>query len=213
MMRPLKKLGEWIYQNAGWKLLSLAAAVVIWALVASEPEMATFTTVRLEYNHLPPDLEISSEPVSTATLELRGPSGELRGDTLRPAVIIDVGGVGSGIHTFTIGERNVRLPRGVRMVRVTPPEVRLQFEPHAERTVPVQVTWVGTPPQKFRVSPEAIGIEGPSSHVSRVVAAITDPLDLARLKASKVKVNVMATPEDAFVRFRSTAEATVEIDR
>lgn len=213
MSRPLKKLGELVYQNAGWKLLSLAAAMVIWALVASEPEMATFTTVRLEYNHLPSDLEISSEPVSTATLELRGPSGELRGDSLRPAVIIDVGGVGAGTHTFTIGERNVRLPRSVRLIRVTPPEVRLQFEPHAERTVPVQVTWVGTPPEKFHVVPEAIGIEGPASHVARIVSAMTDPLDITRLKSSRVKVNVMAAPEDVFVRFRSAAEATVEIER
>ena len=54
-------------------------AVVIWALVASEPELSTFATVRLEYKNLPDDLEISSDPVSSVVLELRGPSGELRG--------------------------------------------------------------------------------------------------------------------------------------
>src|SRR5215467_2763638 len=135
MRRPLQRFGEAIFQNAGWKLLSLAIAVVIWALVASEPEMATFTTVRLEYKNMPEDLEISSEPAQNVVLELKGPSGELRGDGLRPAVVIDVGGVGPGLHTFVVADRNVRLPRGVRLVRSAPPEVTIGFEPHAERTV------------------------------------------------------------------------------
>ena len=51
---------------------------LLWVLVASEPEFSTFVTVRLEYKNLPDDLEISSEPVDTISLELRGPSGELR---------------------------------------------------------------------------------------------------------------------------------------
>ena len=38
MIRAFKR----VFENAGWKLLALAVAVVIWALVASEPELATF---------------------------------------------------------------------------------------------------------------------------------------------------------------------------
>jgi len=77
-----------VFHNLWWKLLSLAIAVVLWALVASEPELYEFATVRLEYRNLPDDLEISSDPVSSVSLELRGPSGELRGvgDGIRPAV-------------------------------------------------------------------------------------------------------------------------------
>jgi hypothetical protein len=213
MTRPLKKLGEAVFHNLGWKLASLAVAVVIWALVASEPEMATFVTVRLEFKNMPEDLEISSEPVESVQLELKGPSGELRGDGLRPAVVMDVGGVGPGVHTFTIGDRNVRLARGVRLVRAKPAEVTLGFEPHAERTVPVQVRWAGEPPSKFRVRPQNIGIEGPSSHVARIAAAVTDPVDLSRMPGSAVRVNLITAPEDAYVRFRSTAQATVEVGK
>jgi hypothetical protein len=209
----LKKFGEVVVQNAGWKLISLAIAVVIWALVASEPEMATFTTVRLEYKNMPEDLEISSEPGESVVLELKGPSGELRGDALRPAVVVDVGGVGTGLHTFTIGDRNVRLARGVRLVRATPPEVSLGFEPHVERTVPVQVRWVGAAPGSFRVQPQSVGIQGPASHVARIAAAITDPVDALRMPGSAIKVNLITAPEDSYVRFRSVAQATVEIGK
>ena len=73
MTRGWKRLRGLLIENLGWKLLSLCVAVVIWALGASEPELSTFTTVRLEYKNVPDDLEISSEPVSTVALELRGP--------------------------------------------------------------------------------------------------------------------------------------------
>jgi hypothetical protein len=211
--RPFQKFGGVIFQNFGWKVASLAIAVVIWALVASEPEMATFTTVRPEYKNLPEDLEISAEPAESVVLELKGPSGELRGDGLRSAVVIDVGGVGPGTHTFTIGDRNVRLARGVRLVRSTPAEVTLAFEPHAERTVPVQVRWTGAAPSTFRVSPRVVGIQGPSSHVARIVAAVTDPVDISRMPGSAVRVNLITAPEDAYVRFRSVSQATVEVGK
>jgi len=213
MTRPLKKLAEAIFENFGWKMLALAIALVIWALVASEPEMATFTNVRLEYRNMPEDLEIGSEPDETVLLELKGPSGELRGDGLRPAVVVDVGGVGPGQHTFTIGDRNVRLARRVRLVRATPSQITLTFEPHVERTVPVEVRWVGAAPDRFRVQPRSIGIEGPASHVAKILAAVTDPIDLTRTPGSAVRVNVVTTPEDSYVRFRSTAQVTVEVGK
>jgi len=215
MRRPFKKLGDLMFENFGWKVLSLGAAVVIWALVASEPEVTTFTTVRPEYVHMPEDLEIGAEPVSVVQLELQGPSGELRGvgDGLRAAVVIDVGGVGPGLHTFTIGERNLRVARRVRLVRANPPEVSLNFEPHAERTVPVEVRWSGPRAAQYQVQPSRIGIEGPSSHVARIMAAITDPVDLTRMAGSVSRLNLSIAPEDSYVRFKSTAQVTLEIGK
>src|ERR1700688_3093806 len=126
MKRAFKVVRALLFENLAWKLLALAVAVVIWALVASEPELATFATVRLEYKNLPGDLEISSEPATSVVLELRGPSGELRGigETLRPAVVLDMATVQPGQRTFTVGDGNVKLARGVSLVRSIPSEVR-----------------------------------------------------------------------------------------
>ncbi|HJZ97769.1 MAG TPA: hypothetical protein VKE70_14765 [Candidatus Solibacter sp.] len=215
MRRPFKKAADLVFQNFGWKVLSLGAAVVIWALVASEPEVTTFTSVRPEYVHMPADLEIGAEPVSTVMLELQGPSAELRGvgDGLRAAVVIDAGGVGPGLHTFTISDRNLRGTRRVRLVRANPPDVSLYFEPHAERTVPVEVRWSGPRAAQYRVQPSRIGIQGPSSHVARVMAAITDPVDLSRMAGSAARLNLSIVPEDSFVRFKSAAQVTLEIGK
>src|SRR6266699_2472467 len=139
-MRALKWIRGLLFANLAWKLLALAAAVVIWALVASEPELATFATVRLEYKNLPDDLEISSEPMTSVVLELRGPSGELRGigETMRPAVVLDMASVQPGERTFMVGDGNVKLAGGVSLVRSIPSEVRFTFEERGIRYVPVQ---------------------------------------------------------------------------
>ena len=46
MKHAWKLISGLLLQNIWWKLLSLAIAVLIWALVASEPELSTFVTVR-----------------------------------------------------------------------------------------------------------------------------------------------------------------------
>ncbi|HEV3199497.1 MAG TPA: hypothetical protein VGZ73_16450, partial [Bryobacteraceae bacterium] len=146
MSKLFKGLRRLLFENFGWKLLSLGIAVALWALVASEPELGTLVTVPLEYRNLPDDLEISSEPVTQIVLELRGPSGELRGfgeGITHPAVILDMTGVQPGLHTFPIIDRNVKLPRGVRLVRANPSEARFEFDRRLVRSVPVRVHLIG----------------------------------------------------------------------
>ena len=213
MNHALKKAGGLIFQNFGWKLLALAMAVLVWAIVASEPEVATFVTVRVEYNHLPDNLEITA-PVENVSLELKGPSGELRamGDGRRPEVMLDVAGVGPGTHTFAINGGNVRLVRGVRLVRAIPAEIHLEFETHGRRTVPLRVRWVGAAPARYRIKPENVAIEGPGSHVDGVTEAHTEPVDASALRdARPKKVNVIV--DDPYVRLQGPPQAVIEVEK
>ena len=217
MIRSLKWLRDLLFQNLGWKLLSLAIAVVIWALVATEPELATFANVRLEYKNLPEGLEISSEPVSSVMLELRGPSGALRGtgEAIHPAVVIDMSDAETGERTFSIGDRNVKVVRGVRLVRAIPSEVRFQFEPRRMHTVPVQVRFIGEGQNgyvvaEYHVDPPEMDITGPRSRVARITSVIADPIDLSnKTGTSQFHVNVFT--EDSFVRFLGTPEVVVTV--
>jgi YbbR domain-containing protein len=217
VIRSLKWLRDLLFQNLGWKLLSLAIALVIWALVATEPELATFANVRLEYKNLPEGLEISSEPVSSVMLELRGPSGALRGagEAIHPAVVIDMSDAETGERTFSIGDRNVKVVRGVRLVRAIPSEVRFQFEPRRMHTVPVQVRFVGEGQNgyvvdEYHVDPPEMDITGPRSRVARITSVVADPIDLSnKTGTSQFHVNVFT--EDSFVRFLGTPEVVVTV--
>ena len=216
MKRSWKRVPGALFHNIGWKLLSLAIAILIWGLVASEPELSTFTTVRVEYKNLADDLEISSEPVSAVVLELRGPSGELHGVTeVRPSVVLDMSNARPGERTYTIGESAVRVARGVRLVRSIPSEVRFHFEPRRTRTVPVEVRFVGQGQNgyevaHFEVIPIEVRIVGPRSRVARVNSAVTDQIDVSNVVGSS-QFNVNLLVEDPYVRLEGSPEATVII--
>src|SRR3984957_1219127 len=185
ILRAAKSTLALIFENIWWKLLSLAAAATIWALVATEPELSTFASAQLEYKNLPDDLEIDSQPTATVLLELHGPSGALRdiGDaSFRPEVILDLSGAAPGQRTFAIEDGSVKLPRGVGLVRAMPPQLRFDFERRSESTVPVTVPITGEGSNGYviasqRPRPARLVIVGPASHVARITQAATDPVD------------------------------------
>jgi len=204
-------------QNIGWKLLSLAAAVLIWVSVASEPELATFVSAHVEYKNLSPALEINSDVVEAVYLEVRGPSEALRLPELprRAAVILDMAEVDPGQHTFTIDSGDVRLPRDVELVRAIPAQIRMNFEPGATRSVPVDVQFADGLPADLRVveattEPSALAIRGPASRVARVVSVRTDPLSL-KPEEGTGRYRVAAYVNDARVRFQDPPQVTVKV--
>jgi YbbR domain-containing protein len=124
-------------------------------------------------------------------------------------------GAASGERTFSISDRNVKVVRGVRLVRAIPSEVRFHFEPRRMRSVPVQVRFLGEGQNgyavaEYRVDPPEMVITGPRSRVARIAAVIADPIDLANTSGnSEFHVNVFT--EDSFVRFLNTPEAVVTV--
>jgi YbbR domain-containing protein len=216
-MRWVKSLVDLVTQNFWWKLLSLAIAVVVWGLVANEAELSTFVTVSVEYKNLPEELEISSDPVSSVKLELRGPSGELRDVDSRgnrPEVILDMSKVRTGEQTFPIGDGSVKLMRGVTLVRAIPSEVRFTFERSLERTVKVVPRFTersGFEVADFRVSPDSMHIAGPASRVNNVGSVQTDPVNIPG-KAGSFEFPVNTFLDDPYIRFKGVARVTVTVD-
>lgn len=218
MSRVLKWLRGLLLEHVGWKLLSLVLASALWAFVASEPEMLTTVAVPVAYRNLPGNLEISSPPLTSITLELRGPAGELRAagtSEFRPVVILDMSDVHSGERTFPISDSNVRLPRGVQMVRAIPPEARFTFERLETRAVPVVIRFAGEGRNGYAVAgaqttPPTLEITGPAEHVDRITAAYTDPVDVSTVVGtSHFQVNAFLS--DPMVRFVAAPKVVVTV--
>ena len=178
--------------------------------------MASFAAVSLQYKNLPQDLEISSSLIETVYLEVRGPSGELRTlNTHRPALVLDMSGVRVGERTFALTEKDVRLPRGVHLVRAIPSQVRFDFERRTARDVPVKVRFnferqPDYEVESFTVTPPQVRIQGPESHVARVAAAVSDPIDLAGV-VGQAEYRVSTFLDDSYVRFQSSPTVVVAL--
>jgi hypothetical protein len=210
---------RWITENFGWKVLALASAFALWALVASESELSVFVTVPLAYKNLPEELEISADPVNTVSLELRGPSGVLSGfgDSVvaRPAVIVDMTGVQAGERTFPIGDGNVKLARGVRLVRAIPSEARFEFEQRGSRRVDVTPRFAGEGSsgyavESFTVDPKQLPLLGPATRVARIPFVTTDRVDVSTVVGT-AEFRVNAFVEDPYVRFEGSPQVTVTV--
>ena len=203
--------------NIGWKLLSLALAVLIWMAVASEPELSAVISAPVEYKESPANLEISSRIVGSVDLETRGPAGRLtdiRSSHL--AVILDFSDVlYPGERTFTITQSSTNLPRGVRLIRAIPAQLRFEFEPRASRRVPVNIRFSGHLPAGLRMVeakavPESIRIVGPETRVNRVGSVSTDPIYLGAVTGD-TGLRVATFVEEPQVRFQEKPEVTVKM--
>lgn len=176
-------------RNLLWKLVALAAAFVVWLNVSNEPDLTTIISVPVEYNHSPKDLEISSDIVETIDVEAQGPSGQLRNlADAHIAAILDFASVTSaGERTFTLTNRELKLPRGIALIRTIPAQLRFTFERRATRFLRVEVPYSGKLPAGFSIAsvdiePPQLQIAGPESHVLGSARLVSDPFDLTNAK-------------------------------
>jgi len=176
---------SFLTRNLLWKLLALVAAFGVWLNVANEPDLATIVSVPVEYNHFPKNLEISSDIVETIDLEARGTSGQLRSlHDSRIAAIIDLASVKApGERTFTVTTADLKLPRGIELIRTIPAQLRFTFERRATRFVSVDVPFSGKLPAGLSITgvdiePRQLQIVGPESHVLGSGKLVSDPFDL-----------------------------------
>jgi YbbR domain-containing protein len=204
-------------KNLGWKILSLALAVLLWWAIVGEPELATSVSAPILLRNIPADLEISSDMPDRVHLEVRGPSGKLRADNLADmAVVLDLASVHrAGERTFTIQQWNVDLPRGVVLSRAVPAQIRVRFENRISREVPVRARYSAHPPAGYRIArqqlePPEVRIIGPESRVTHVEAVQTDPIDLSGVVGESV-FEVHLYVADSQVRLASAPTARIKV--
>jgi len=206
-----------VVHNLGWKLLSLALAVLLWLTFASAPEAATSLGVPVEFQHVPAGLEIVSNLPERVQVQVQGAASKLDASNLSAiAVVLNLSDVRSaGQRTFTIDSHNVRLPLGVRLVRAVPGQLRVEFERRASREVPVRVRFSGPPPhgyhvRHFEVHPAELTVLGPESRVGQVEYAETDPVELPP-KAGATEHRVNGFVREPQVRFATPPLVRVKV--
>jgi YbbR domain-containing protein len=175
---------RWVLHNFWLKILSLVLATGLWLAIAPDQEPAEVAVrVPIEFQHVPPHLEISSVTIPEAQIRVRGPERVVR--DLRSTDIhadLDLADAKPGDRTFDLTAQQIRHQRELRVVQVVPGQVHLSFDTRLTRDVEIRprVTGnflAGEQIVKVLVDPEKITITGPRHHVEMMDAATTDPID------------------------------------
>ncbi len=177
-------LRRWVLHNFWLKVLSLLIATGLWLAISPDQEPAEVAIrVPIEFQHVPPGLEISSTTIPEAQIRVRGPERLIR--ELRSTDIhaeLELADAHPGERTFDLTAQQVRHQRDLHVVQVVPGQVHLSFDMRLTRDVEIRprVTGnflAGEQIAKVLVDPERITITGPKHHVEMMDAATTDPVD------------------------------------
>jgi YbbR domain-containing protein len=206
--------------NIALKILSLAIAFSIWFFVNfGERDTEETLKVPLELRNIPAHLMIASPTVDFTDLRVSGPRALLgRIDRNRLAITLDLGGVRPGPAVFRLDTDSLNLPRGVKVLRITPAQVTLELERVAHKSVPVHLRLSGKPPSGLqvvdtKVAPETVQVSGPVSDVEDVQAANTDPLDIRSATAGTIERELVLEPPSEYLSFsanRVAAQVRIE---
>ena len=114
-----------VAENWPLKLASLVFAIGLWLFVAAEDRSDALFTVPLDLVDRPAGVEVTSLGVETVIVRVEGRRSLLRTlheDDFRAEVSLK--GTQPGRFVVRLDPENVTAPPGVRVVRVTPSEVR-----------------------------------------------------------------------------------------
>jgi|HubBroStandDraft_4_1064222.scaffolds.fasta_scaffold00615_5 YbbR domain-containing protein len=179
----LELFRRYVLHNLGLKVLALAISVGLWWVVSRDPMVESVVTAPIEFLHAPDNLLMTADSPFEVKVAVSGPERIIRKmDQSEINATIDLSGVKPGERTFDLGPKQIHAPRGVKVERVLPAQIHIDFNPSATRTVEVRPRVIGTFVSGYGIAdvaaePAIIVIEGPANHVNAIDMAITDPVD------------------------------------
>jgi len=195
-MAPLDlgyRLRAIVAENFNLKLISLAAALVIYSVVHGSQDAQR--SLLLGVVALTPPDSANRELVTSIPAQIRV---TVRGQraTLDDLHADDIGSVQidlrSGTQTrFTFEASQVPVPPGLTVEQIDPPAIDLAWEDRIVRDIPVEVGVVGGATQGFMVKeaptadPPSVRARGPKSEVIVLQHARADAFDVTGLTAGK----------------------------
>lgn len=199
------------------KALSVAIAIGLWMAIAGEKSAERSLVVPVELRNFPRELELTTELLSAVQVRLRATPGIIH--SLTPGEIsaqIDLASVREGERIIHLTPADVRVPFGVRVVKVTPPTLTLVLERTLEAEVPIRPRVTGEPAAghelgDVRSMPDTVRISGPKSRVEAIESAYTEPVSVTGATTDVVETVGLGVG-DPTVRILGSPRTRVSID-
>src|SRR5262249_2597761 len=144
---------SFLVRNWHLKLLSLAVAAGLWLFVAVGERSQLALATPVEYVGLPDDAVLLPDPRDRVELQVeagRWAGRRLTSESLR--VRVNVAHLPEGESQLTLAPSDVQTPPGVRVTRITPPQLRVAVAKAAEKTLRAVASVRGQPATGYAVT-------------------------------------------------------------
>ena len=206
-------------KNIGKKIFAIAIAIFIWLFVSLESSVEKNITIDVNYANLPAGLVITNEPPEQLNLVVRGARSQL--STLSPQSLIftiDLAHVSTGVSMFNIRTEQIRPPRGIQVIGISPAEVTVEVDELMRKNIAVEPI-IGVPETGYEivgnpdVVPSTTTVSGPKSIVSDLKFIPTDTISTVR-ETSKFTIEVPLQPANRLVKLvgDKTTRVTINIE-
>jgi YbbR domain-containing protein len=203
-----------LLQNLPLKLVSLVLATVLWFVIAGEKTSEMGLSVPVELKNFPTDLELTGDAVNAVEVRLRASPSIIQ--SLGPQEVsahVDLSGVVEGEHIVNLTADSIRIPFGVKVVRINPSTLTLNLERTVQKMVPVRARLLGRPAPGYEVAevtaaPPEVRVTGPKSRVQEAEGAFTEPVSVEGA-ASTVVETVNLGVEDPLLRIQGSPRVRV----
>lgn len=197
------------------KLLALLLAVTLFVIVRGDKDAVTSGYVKVVYV-LPDNRVLVSDPVDEVRVSVRGPWTRVQRFDEREIEPIRVDLTHASGSTVRFTEDMVKLPAGLRVASIRPPEVKVEFDPRMVRAVTIRPVVEGDPADGFHVlkvtaRPAVVRLDGAKGVVEGLRSAPTKPLHIAGARAP-VRGEVSLEPPPRHSHFVDVKQVAVDAD-
>src|SRR4051812_12228306 len=120
---------EFLTRNWFAKLFSIVLAALLWMTISRQANSEIGIALPLEYRNIPSQLEVIGDTTNSVEVRLRGPAALIREISARDvSAIVDLASLRPGEKIVQLTPKNVRIPFGIEVVRVSPSQVKVNLE-------------------------------------------------------------------------------------
>ncbi|MFH1034679.1 MAG: CdaR family protein [Pseudomonadota bacterium] len=173
-----------ITHNWSLKLLALIIAASMWVFVVGQEKSEISVRVPVEITNVPTDLLVVDDSLGEVDARLYGPRSLIRRVASERLVkVLDLSGMGLGEHVFQVLPEDLRLPPGVRVIRISPGSFTLTLARRITRDVQVRPVFRGHPQPGYEVAevtfkPDKVLVWGRKEDLGDLDWIWTVPIDL-----------------------------------
>jgi YbbR domain-containing protein len=206
-----------VFENLGFKLLSVIFAIATWSWVQGEQDVQQRARVTVDWR-LPTNLALADEIPESLILTVKGSQMFVRNLDRAPLRMrVDLSDVSAGPQVVDFTEGSIEnLPQNVHVVSISPARAEFRLDEKVKRRIRVTPVTIGEPGsgyrvQKISVEPDFLEVEGPRTRLAELGEIPTTPIDVGNLQDDKEE-NIQIAQIPSYFKVSGSRSTLVRID-